>query len=210
MSKELVQLIKKGRARAFEAELEATREQKSDGDEELISLEGATFKGLNLSGFHFDELDLTNVEFDECVMEDCHFTGCLLEGTYIQGSTLFGCVFSGCKGEGFALDTCTIDRSAIKDCEFTSCEWSDLQINDGELRKVMAEEPLWERLTFRQGTIKEVILLEGELSHVTLRDTEYSKDGLKLESCTTQSCYIVGDSPALEGFAQKSGRRRTF
>lgn len=211
MSKELIQLVKKGRARAFEAELESLKEQAPDGDDEMISLEGATFKGLNLSGFHFEALDLTNVEFDECVMEDCRFTRCLLEGTYIQGSTLFGCTIEGCHGEGFALDTCTIDRTMIKDCEFVACEWTDLQINDGDLRKVNAQEPLWERLTFRQGTLKDVVLQEGELAHITLRETEFGKQGLKLQECSTQSCYVVGDVDQLpEGFSLKSGRRRTF
>lgn len=207
MASELVQLIRKERAASFHEELRQLQEEGK-----TLSLEGETFRNLNLQGFRFIGVDMTNVEFDGCTLTELLFEDCILEGTFITGSTLFDCVFVECKGEGFAVETCTLSRNKLQDLTLQSAEWTDTQFNDCVFDRVQLEEPLLERLTIRDGTIKSFKARGGELQHVTLRDTSGNKN-LALTDCEASHCYVVHDDPNVTlpaGFARKSGRRRTL
>ncbi len=202
---ELMFLIRKGRAAAFAIEIQNMVEEGI-----TPSLEGATFKKKTINKFHFKGIDLTNVAFEECNISECIFEDCLLEGTFFDNSSMMESAFIGCRGEGFALDTCTIGQSSFTALAMQAPEWSDTQFNDCTLSHLDFEEPLLERLTWRGGSLTECIMKQGELTHVTLRDVEDAA-GLVLKECETQSCYVVGDDDALpEGFSKKSGRRRTL
>lgn len=206
-TEELASLIHKGRAAAFALELEELAEQG-----EPPSIEGATFKGRNINKFHFRDVDMTNVAFEQCTIADCVFEGCKLDGTYLDGSTLFECTFKGCSGDGFAIDTCTIGQSRFEALELDAAEWTDTQLNDCHLEDLTLTEPLLERLTLRDSVIAGLAVAQGELVHVTLRNSS-GLETFEVEDATSRSCYVVGgdeDAPTPEGFSRKSGRRRTF
>jgi uncharacterized protein YjbI with pentapeptide repeats len=207
MASELVQLIRKGRAAAFHDEVS----QLLEAGEEL-SLEGETFRGLNLQGFRFLGVDMTNVEFDGCTLTEILFEDCILEGTFITGSTLFDCVLVECKGEGFSMEGCTVGRCKFQDMTLEGAEWTDTQLNDCVFDRLGFAEPLLERLTFKEGTFKSFKANEGTLTHVTLRDTNGNKNFV-LTECEANHCYVAHEDTNVtlpEGFARKSGRRRTL
>ena len=207
MASELVQLIRKERAADF---YEEVRQLQESGEEP--SLEGETFKNLNLQGFRFVGVDMTNVEFDGCTFTEVLFEGCILEGTFITGAPMLDCVLLECTGEGFSMDTCTVVRSKFQDMNLQGAEWTDTQFNDSVFDRIQLQEPLLERLTIREGTFKSLKVFGGELTHITLRDTNGNKN-VALSDCEANHCYIVHDDPAVTipaGFARKSGRRRTL
>lgn len=202
---ELMFLIRKGRAAAFAIEIQNMIEEGN-----TPTLEGATFKNKTINKFHFKGIDLTNAAFEECNISECIFEDCLLEGTFFDNSSMMECAFIGCRGEGFALDTCTIGQTTFTALNLNAPEWCDTQFNDCSLSHLSFEEPLLERLTWRGGSLKECVMKQGELTHVTLREVE-DPAGLVLEECETQSCYVVGLGDVLpQGFSKKTGRRRTL
>jgi uncharacterized protein YjbI with pentapeptide repeats len=207
MSSELVQLIRKGRAAAFYDELLQLQE-----DEQEPTIEGETFKELNLQGFRFVGVDMTNVELDTCTLTEVTFEDCILEGMLVSGSTLFDCVFIGCTGEGFAFDTCTLGRTKLQDLDLEAAEWSDTQFHDCVFDRVKLREPVLERLTIKGGAFKTLQIEGGELSHVTLRETQGNKT-LLIKDSEANHCYVAHDDEAVvlpEGFSRKTGRRRTL
>ena len=204
-NQELIFFLRKGRAAAFAIELQQITHQGGNA-----SLEGATFKAKTINKFHFQGLDLTNVAFEECNLNECTFEDCLLEGTFFDSVSMMECSFVNCRGEGFALDTCTIAQSRFTSMVLQAPEWSDTQFNECVLAHLRFEEALLERLTLRGGSLRECVVEQGELTHITLRDVD-SPSGLILVEGQTQSCYVVGEGDALpEGFVKKSGRRRTL
>lgn len=203
MSNELIHLIVRGRNHSFHDEVTRLRE-----NDEPVSIEGATFKNLNLQRFRFDRVDMTNVEFDGCTLDECIFDRCNVEGTYITGTNLLGCVFNNLIGDGFALDTCTMTKGTFSGGEICSCEWSDTSMTQMAFDKIAFTEALWERITLTECTLTDLTIKEGELSYVTLRQGDVA--GLTLEDCEVDHCYGVKiEKDALpKGFGAKSGARR--
>lgn len=204
---ELVHLIHKGRAAAFAIELQQLEE-----DGQKPSLEAETFRKLTINKFHFKGIDFTNVAFEQCNISECTFEACDLEGTFFDGATILESKFIGCKGEGFAMDTCTIIKSSFEGLDLESPEWNDTQFQDCQLTRVEMQEPLLERITFRNGTFNGVTIVSGDLTHVELREVE-GIETFSISESEAQRCYVVGiedESLVPEGFSQKTGRRRTL
>lgn len=203
---QLARHLRRGRAQDFHQHLE---ELEAAG--EPLTLEGETFKELTLDGFHLRGINLTNVEFETCELRQVRLEGCTLDGTYIHDTKLDDCDLSACTGQGFALEACTVDRSRLKGMELESVEWTTTTFLDCELQGLTLAEALLEELTFQGGRFEQVEMTDGELSFVTLRESQYAGQ-LELADCTTNRCYVADDSTQEppEGFARKSGRRRTL
>lgn len=203
---QLARHLRRGRALDFQQNLE---ELEAAG--EAPTLEGETFKELTLDGFVLRGINLTNVEFETCELRQVRLEGCTLDGTYMHDTKLDDCDLSGCSGQGFALEACTIDRSRLDSLELEGAEWTTTTFLDCELKALTFAEALLEELTFQGGRFERVEVTDGELSFITLRESQYAGQ-LELVDCTTNRCYVADDSTQdpPEGFARKSGRRRTL
>ena len=204
---ELVHLIHKGRAAAFAIELQQLEE-----DGQTLSLEAETFRTLTINKYHFRNIDFTNVAFEQCNLSECTFEACNLEGTFLDGATIMESKFVDCKGEGFAMDTCTIGKTSFESLLLESPEWNDTQFQDCKFTHVAMQEPLLERVTFRNGVFDDVTIVEGDMTHVELREVA-GIETFAISESETQRCYVVGiedESLVPEGFSQKTGRRRTL
>jgi uncharacterized protein YjbI with pentapeptide repeats len=195
-------MIKKGDNFGLREAIEAIEEKG-----ERPSIEGETFRELNLQTLDFSGLDMSLVEFDKCNLTNCSFGACTFEGTYVVDTTIFDCTFTDCDGDGFAVDSCTLRKSAFSSCSFERLEWTDSGFDDCTLVDVHGSEALVERVTFRGGALRDVELPESTLDHVTLRQMEV--ESFSFAGSDLRSCYVFeleeGSEPP-EGFSKKGKR----
>ena len=208
MSSKFEGLVGRGNAKEFHR---AVSDYEEDNNE-LPSLEMASFSDLELSGFDFSGIDVSNVAFEDCTLTQCRFDECPLDGVYIHSCTLIECQFADASGNGFCIDASTLSKCELRNCEFIFPEWTDSQFTDCELAELTGEDWHFEGMTFKGGRWQDIQPESGEFKLVNLREIELRD--CDLSDCSATSSYLkdVRQSETIlpDGFTEKTGKRRVM
>ncbi len=207
MSDALATLVKRGKAKAFHAEIRRRLE-----NDEPLAMEAATFTELTLTGFDFSDIDMSYCAFEDCTLSQCRFVDTTLEGAFFDGATLLQCHFEGGNVDGWAIDASTLGKCTFSNLALDRNEWTDSRFNEMTLSDITSETWWMERVTFDKGAWEDVAIDEGSWSHVTFRNL--SLEQWEPGDLTFSHCYHVATSLDVsewpEGFREKTGRRKTL
>ena len=200
--KDLLDLMRAGEALAF-------NELRQKLGDQTPSLDGQTFKNLQIIGFDLGDLDLSNSEWEACLFNQTRFDSSSLEGAYLKGCTLVACSLAGVEFDDVALEGCIIKRCLMERCALSGAEVSDTQLSDCEIADLDLSGSEWSSVVFNAGRLSR-ISGDGTLSGWTLR--EVVLDNFDASEMSVDHCTIAPhpEQPDLipEGFTRLTGRRR--
>ena len=204
-NKTLIKHLVRGDAAAFH---KACR----DFEEDALSLNGATFKNLQLVGFDLSKFDLSATEWENCTLTAMKWNESNLQGAYFNGCALIECDFGASDMDGCALDGSVIQNTTLFEANLDNTEIENTQFQDCVLGGKAMSDIAWSRVSLKGGQFKEIPEASGEVVGMDLREvtlTQVDLSGLAAAKSFHYGCTMEDAALPEQGFALKSGRRRS-
>lgn len=171
---------------------------------ELPSLDGETFRNLEVTGMDLSFLDLSNTEWDTCIIHKSDFRGANLSGAFFTGCTILESNFDKSTLGATAFDGCVMRDTTFREVVFDGVELTGSELAKCTFENVELIETLWESVTVKEGVLCNLKAKSGTWSGLTFR--EVVVENVDVSGIEVQSCVASGD--LLPGFTALTGRRK--
>lgn len=200
----LTDALKRADTKAFHSTAEKLEGNRSD-----VSLEGETFRNLQLYGFDLRDFNLSNTEWENCILENVNAANTILEGAYLHECSLVSCRFDDTNLEGAAFESCVLKNSSFIRTNVCASEFSTSQFDNCTLRDLILEDIEWDELIFNNGQWINIKGQSGSLNNSTLRSVIFRN--VDTSSCDISHSHIsnpLDGSQQPAGFSIRAGRRK--